>query len=78
MYRMIGHSFVIINPAVLHQEAVGFVNSVGCGLSLPALLMERLVEGSGGDSSIPPLLCKAEPSSTEKGRRDGTPLPSLI
>lgn len=27
MYRMIRNSFVIINPAVLHQEAVGFVNS---------------------------------------------------
>lgn len=45
---MIYNSFVIINPTVLHQEAVGFMNSGGCGLSLLVLLMKRLVEGSEG------------------------------
>lgn len=74
---MIGNSFVIINPTVLHQEAVGFANSVGCGLSLLVLLMKRLAEGSGGESSIPPLLCKAEPYKTGKGRREGIPFTSL-
>lgn len=45
---MIYNSFVIISPTVLHQEAVRFMNSVGCGLSLLVLLMKRLVEGSEG------------------------------
>lgn len=45
---MIYDSFVVINPTVLHQEAVGFMNSVGCGFSLLVLLMERLVAGSEG------------------------------
>lgn len=46
--RMICNSFVIISPTVLHQEAVGFMDSVGCGLSLLVLLMESSVEGSEG------------------------------
>lgn len=78
MYKMIGNSFVIINPTVLHQEAVGFVNSVGCGLSLLVLTMKRLVEGSGGECFILPILCKAEPYSAEKWRRESAPLTPLI
>lgn len=45
---MIHNSFVLINPTVFHQEAVGFMNSVGCGLSLLVLLMKRLLEDSEG------------------------------
>lgn len=37
VYRMICNSCVIIIPTVLHQEAAGFTNSVGCGLSPLAL-----------------------------------------
>lgn len=44
VYRMICNSFVIIVPTGLHQEAVGFMKSVGCGLSLLVFLVKNLVE----------------------------------